>query len=106
MKVNAPSSKDERPYVDLHDKLEKLLVDVCTCIRERGIDDRIYIDIKGEQYLGKPEVAVEYVVGISCNDVVKSDNLYTSARVATDRFLENNALSTKLIPMYVGNFDA
>ena len=100
MMVNGPSSGDDRPYRHLHDELEKMIADVCSCIRDKGVDDRIYIDIKAEQYLGKPEVAIEYNVSISMNDSVKSDNLYTSAKVVTDRYIENDALNTKLIPLY------
>jgi dynactin complex subunit len=97
-KVKTESHKLSRTQEELHEDICKLFAQVIQFMEPELDGDRIALSINAEYYTGNA-VEVGFKVCIRYGEDVVTDNLFTSAQVAVNRYTQNKGLKPKRIAM-------
>jgi len=84
----------------IHTEINRLFISVIKELRELGVEDRIDLAVHTNHYSGD-ESEISYEAYISGEETIRTDNLFTSARIAANRHFEKKTLHVAKIPHFV-----
>jgi len=96
LKGNIPARTEQ----DIHDDIGKMFIQVVQWLRANDCEEKISIEVNGENF-NDSNLEISFNVRIGYEPVITSKNVFTSARIALERFNEDSLLKPLSIPMFV-----
>jgi hypothetical protein len=96
MNENVPTRTEQ----DIHDDIGKMFIQVVQWLRANDCEEKITIEVNGENYNNK-NLDISFNVRIGYEASITSKNVFTSARIALERYKEDDLLKPLSIPMFV-----